>query len=139
MGAIDEARNALVAAVLEYVGHNCRAAAHGTERVGAARIAALRAETERHRNTDIGRRVADEQIAAWAFDSEYAERARASREQERSERIAAAEASVEESATELAENVRLWNEIGQRAEFLMERVAVRSVLLPQRAASGGRQ
>lgn len=120
VGAIGEARNALVAAVLEYVCHNCSAATHGIERAGAATIAALRAEAERHRNADIGRRVADEQVAAWAFDSEYAEGARASREQERSERIVAAQASIEESSAELAEDVRQWTEVGQRAEFVRD-------------------
>lgn len=144
VGAIDEARNALVAAVLEYVCHNCRAAAHGTERDGAAtiaalrdEIAALRADAGRRRYADILRQVTDEHDASRGFDSEYAASAWTSREEERSRNLAAARASEDASAklaeaasAELAEaelalveGVRQWNEAGERADFVRDRYA----------------
>ena len=123
MSVADEARHALVAAVLDYVCHNYRAAAHGVARTGDEKIAALRRQADELRRARIGQQVAEEQSAAWRFESGHAEEARARREQERDESLAAAQASVAGFTAELADSMRYWNEVGEGADCVREQYA----------------
>ena len=125
MGTIDEARYALVDAVIEYLCSNCRAAAYGVERDSEQAIVDLEAEATRFRYARARDQVVEESMASWAFDSHYAEEARAVREQELEPRVAEAQAEVDgiakkvdDIAKKSAVSVRRWKQLEEHIDLV---------------------
>ncbi|WP_420442860.1 hypothetical protein [Candidatus Poriferisodalis sp.] len=117
MGTIDEARDALVDAVIEYLRSNCRAAAFGVERDGEQASENLRARAAGLRSARARDQIVEESMASWALDSQRAEEARAVREQELERRVAKAQAAVDEFAKKSAVSVRRWKRLEKRIDL----------------------
>lgn len=125
MGTIDEARYALVDAVIEYLCSNCHAAAYGVERDSEQEIMRLRARATQLRNARAKDQIVEESKASWALDSQRAEEARAVREEEQERRVAEAlaeaQAGVDHIAKKSAISVRRLKRLQKHIAFVRRR------------------